>query len=190
MENKFIRNSFNGLTEEVYKWDCISFSPFYKKKLQSQMAEKEILNAYLHSAECLYIAFYCENNPAEKMKVFRTNQMCMPFLFLCRHAIELSIKLFIKIKSKKVTKIHKLNELWKQLNAIIKIEDTDFSLLIEVLNKIDDDGCKLIYSNDGKGKEYNNEPCFVRADLILETTKKLCSHLLKQIELSSNKKEI
>ncbi len=34
MENKFIRNKFSGLTEEVYKWDCISFAPFYKKNLK------------------------------------------------------------------------------------------------------------------------------------------------------------
>ena len=30
MENKFIREKFNGLTEEIYKWDFISISPFFK----------------------------------------------------------------------------------------------------------------------------------------------------------------
>ena len=184
MENKFIRSKFDGLTEEFYKWDCISFAPFYKKEFKSEIAEKEIIDAYMHSAECLYIAFYNENNPAEKMKLFRTNQMCMPFLFLCRHTIELSIKLVIKNKSEKVIKTHKLNELWNELNAIIKIKDIDFNVLIEVLNEIDDDGCKLRYSNDGKGNDYKNSPCFVRTDLILETTQKLYNYLVKQGDIN------
>ena len=30
MKNKYIRDKFNGLTEEVYKWDCVSISPFFR----------------------------------------------------------------------------------------------------------------------------------------------------------------
>ena len=79
MENKYIRDKFNGLTEEIYKWDCVSISPFFKEEFRSKTAEKEIADAYLHSAECLYMCFRSENNPDAKIKVFRTNQMCMPF---------------------------------------------------------------------------------------------------------------
>ena len=57
----------------------------------------------------------------------------------------------------------------------------DFNILIDVLNIIDDDGCKLRYSNDGKGNNYNEKPCFVRSDLILETTKNLYDFLINQI---------
>lgn len=38
MENKYIRYKFNGLTEEVYKWDCISLSPFFKEELRNKTA--------------------------------------------------------------------------------------------------------------------------------------------------------
>ena len=31
MKNKFIRYEFNGLTKEVYDWDFISISPFFKE---------------------------------------------------------------------------------------------------------------------------------------------------------------
>lgn len=181
MENKYIRYKFNGLTAEVYKWDCISLSPFLKEELRNKTAEREIIDAYLHSAECLYVFFRSENNPDEKIKVFRTNQMCMPFLFLCRHTIELSIKAVLNSKQGKIKKIHKLKELWEELKNEVNISNTDFDMLIDVLNIIDDDGCKLRYSNDGKGNNYNEKPCFVRADLILKTTKELYEFLLKQV---------
>ena len=50
MENKYIKEQFNGLTKEVYKWDFISISPFFKEELRDKTAEKEIIDAYLHSA--------------------------------------------------------------------------------------------------------------------------------------------
>lgn len=181
MENKYIRNNFDGFTEEIYKWDCISISPFLKEEFRNKMAEREIMGAYLHSAECLYMFFCNENNPDNKIKVFRANQMCMPFLFLCRHTIELSIKEVLNNKQGKTRKIHKLKELWNELYREIEINNSDFDMLIDVLNTIDDDGCKLRYSNDGKGNNYNNKPCFIRADLILKTTKELYNFLLKQI---------
>lgn len=180
MENKFIREKFNGLTEEVYKWDFISISPFFKEELRSKASEKEIIDAYLHSAECLYMCFHKESNPVENMKVFRMNQMCMPFLFLCRHTLELLIKAVLNCKQGKVKKIHKLQELWNELKNVIEINNPDFDMLIDVLNTIDDDGCKLRYASDGKGNNYNEKPCFIRADLILSTTKDIYNNLIKE----------
>lgn len=182
MKNKFIREKFNGLTEEVYKWDFISISPFFTEDLRTKTSEKEIIDAYLHSAECLYMCFHKESNPIENMKVFRMNQMCMPFLFLCRHTLELLIKAVLNSKQGKVKKIHKLQELWNKLKNEIEINNADFDMLIDVLNTIDDDGCKLRYASDGKGNNYNEKPCFIRADLILETTKDIYNNLIKEIK--------
>ncbi len=182
MENKFIRENFNGLTEEVYKWDFISISPFFKEELRSKTSEKEIIDAYLHSAECLYMCFHKESNPREKMKVFRMNQMCMPFLYLCRHTLELLIKAVLNSKQGNVKKIHKLQELWNELKNEVEINNADFDMLINVLNTIDDDGCKLRYANDGKGNNYNDKPCFIRADLILDTTKNIYNNLINEIK--------
>ena len=41
MENKYIRDKFNGLTEEIYKWDCVSISPFLKKNLEVKQQKKK-----------------------------------------------------------------------------------------------------------------------------------------------------
>lgn len=100
---------------------------------------------------------------------------------MCRHTIELSIKAVLNSKQGKIKKIHKLKELWEELRNEVNISNTDFDMLIDVLNIIDDDGCKLRYSNDGKGNNYNKKPCFIRADLILKTTKELYEFLLKQV---------
>ena len=69
----------------------------------------------------------------------------------------------------------------EELKKVIKLDNDDFDMLIEVLNTIDDDGCKLRYSNDGKGNNYNEKPCFVRTDLILNTTRDLYNFLIKEI---------
>ena len=50
MENKYIKEQFNGLTKEVYKWDFISISPFFKEEFRNKTAEKEIIDEYKHSA--------------------------------------------------------------------------------------------------------------------------------------------
>ena len=40
MKNKYIRDKFNGLTEEIYKWDCVSISPFFKEEFRSKVSEE------------------------------------------------------------------------------------------------------------------------------------------------------
>lgn len=47
------------------------------------------------------------------IKIFRMNQMCMPFLFMCRHTIELLIKAVLDKKQGEFKKIHRLKELWE-----------------------------------------------------------------------------
>ena len=61
------------------------------------------------------------------------------------------------------------------------LNNADFDMLINVLNIIDDDGCKLRYASDGKGNNYNKKTCFIRADLILDTTQKIYNKLITEI---------
>ena len=71
---------------------------------------------------------------------------------------------------------------WGNQLDYIEINNVDFDMLIDVLDTIDDDGCKLRYASDGKGNDYNEKPCFIRADLILDTTKELYSYLINEID--------
>lgn len=145
------------------------------------MAEKEIVDAYLNAAESIYCRFEQLNNPEKGMiKVFWTNQMCMPFLYMCRHTVELAIKYRLKQLGIKYNRIHRLNELWDTLKENQRNTNEDFDLLIETIDVIDNDGCKLRYAVDKNDDEYNKNPIFIKADMILDTTKKIHKYLTKQ----------
>lgn len=178
-----IRHQFDGLTSEIYNWECLTPTAFLKEDVKKEAAEKELIFAYLRAAEFLYIGLSTENNPVYHVKVFKTNQICMPFLYVCRHALELSIKLRLRFETQKSISGHKLSELYYKLTTTLSElkSNQNISLLIEVLNEIDDDGCKLRYSKDIKDKEYQKEPTFIRADNILKLTKRVCNELIEVV---------
>ena len=178
MENKYIRTQFDGLTEEVYKWEQLNWSSFYKEEFRKRESEKELAFSYMHAAEVLFEIMSKENNPLFHVKVFRTNQLCVPMLFLCRHTIELTLKLVIESKTNKIEQGHKLQDLWDKLKTIIYIKNNEYDNLIIAFKELDIDGMQLRYAKDLEGKEYKPTPCFVRADLIIEDTKKLHQYLL------------
>lgn len=182
MGNKYIRKSFNGLTAEVREWECLLLSAFLKEEIRKEKSEMEIARAYMHAAEVLFESFNNENNPVPGIKLFRNNQMCMPMLFLSRHAIELTIKIVIENITKKVEKGHELQDLWDKLKSLIEFESIQYDELIEAYKALDDNGLQLRYVKDLQGKEYKVETYFVKADLILEDTKKLYNYLLNLLE--------
>ncbi len=122
MENQYIRKSFNGLTEEVYEWEQLNWAPFVKEEYRKAEAEKELASSYMHAAETLYVIMSIENNPEIFFKINRRDQLCIPMLFLCRHTIELTIKMVIESITKKVEKGHELDKLWNKLKTVTRIK--------------------------------------------------------------------
>ena len=183
-KEEIIKHQFDGLTAEIYDWECLTTTPFLKESVKADIAEKEMVMAYLRAAELLYNGLVIDNNPAYHIKVVHFNQICMPFLYVCRHSLELSIKLRIHFDMKKTVSGHKLSELYEKLISDLPELKTnmDLSVLLEVLNEIDDDGCKLRYSKDKKDKVYQEKPTFIKADRILELTKKVCNALIESIQ--------
>ena len=183
-KEELIRHQFDGLTAEIYDWECLTPTVFLKESLKGDIAEKEMIMAYLRAAELLCSGLLRDNNPLYQMKVVRSNQICMPFLYVCRHSLELSIKFRIRFQIKKTVSGHKLSELYEKLISNIPElkNNIELSILIEVLNEIDDDGCKLRYSKDKKDNEYQKKPTFIKADRILELTKKVCNILMESIQ--------
>lgn len=182
MENKYIRKGFDGLTEEVYGWEQLSWAPFLKEEFRKKEAEKELAASYMHAAEMLYVIMYNENNLATNMKVFRKNQLCMPMLFLCRHTIELTLKLVIESRTNKIEEGHELDILWNKYKTVTRIKKKKYDELIRTFAEIDKDGMQLRYAKDLQGNEYKPTPCFVKADLIIRDTKNLYEYLLGLIE--------
>lgn len=183
-KEELIRHQFDGLTAEIYDWECLTPTVFLKESLKSDIAEKEMIMAYLRAAELLCCGLLRDNNPLYHMKVVRSNQICMPFLYICRHSLELSIKFRIRFQIKKTISGHNLSELYEKLISNIPElkNNIEFSILVEVLNEIDDDGCKLRYSKDKKDNVYQEKPTFIKADRILEMTKKVCCVLIEPIQ--------
>ncbi|MDE7124801.1 MAG: hypothetical protein K2N83_04880 [Eubacterium sp.] len=183
MREEIIKYQFDGLTAEIYDWECLTLAVFLKESVKRDIAEKEMIMAYLRASERLYNGLVIDNNPPYHIKVVRFNQICMPFLYVCRHSPKLSIKLRIRFEIKKNISGHKLSELYKKLiSGLPELENyADLSLLVEVFNKIDD-GCKLRYSKDRNDRVYQEKPTFIKADRILELTKKICNVLIEPIQ--------
>mgnify|MGYP000171721308 CR=1 FL=1 len=178
-ENKFIKDHVQFGTKEVFEWDSLTISSYFKEKYRKNESEREIVSAYMEAAKSIYIKFHQQTNPTPGLKVMRTNQMCIPFLYMCRHTIELSIKYKLNLNNIEYDKVHKLKDLWRTLNDNFKIENEDYNELIEALDIIDNDGCKLRYAVDKKNNEYNSRPLFIKADSILATTKEIYESLIK-----------
>ena len=114
-KEELIRHQFDGLTAEIYDWECLTSTVFLKESLKGDIAEKEMIMAYLKAAELLCSGLLIDNNPLYHIKVVRSNQICMPFLYVCRHSLELSIKFRIRFQIKKTVSGHKLSELYEKL---------------------------------------------------------------------------
>lgn len=172
MENKYIRKKFDGLTAEVHDWECLLISSFYKEEIRKISAEKEIVEAYMHAANSLYSNLSIENHPSDGITVFRTNQMCIPVLFLLRHAIELTMKLVLEKNNSNVENGHRLNDLWEKVKKNEKIECNEFDELISAYVELDSSGLQLRYVKDRDGKEYKIEPYFIKLRKIVKDTNK------------------
>ena len=62
MENKYLKDRINIPDREANSWDLISFSTVCKENLKAKISEKEIIESYIHSIECLFNAFELEKN--------------------------------------------------------------------------------------------------------------------------------
>jgi len=178
MKNKYIKYQFDGLTEEIYDWDELSFAAFYKEEIRMKETEKQITASYIHAAEMVFKTMRIENNPVTNCKIFRENNLCIPMLFLCRHAIELTIKLVLESKTDKIQDGHKLQNLWNKFKTVTGIKNKKYDELIDAFKELDEDGLQLRYAKDLEGNEYKIIPCFVKTDLIMEDTKSLYNYLI------------
>jgi hypothetical protein len=187
-KENLVRNQFDGLTSEVFEWELVTMTAFYKEELRGEAVDKEIVKAYLNAEKILYNALSQENNPAKGMRVFKDNQMCMPFLFLCRHTLELVLKYFLKHKSGQVTTGHKLIPLWEKTKMFLGDDDDikGMGVFVEVLDSLDTDGTKMRYSSDKKGEPNVEMPTFIKADKLNSLCEEITLFLMKQIEAAED----
>ena len=175
MKNKFIREQIDILKGEGHDWDLLSTSALYKKELRKNTSKVEMIQSYLNASKKMYDVFKTNNHPAPGLSVIWSNPLCIPFLFLCRHTTELSIKYYLEKHNINFKSIHDIKSLYKKAN----IDNKEYDELIEAFNILDKTGTMLRYSVDNSDNEFRDKPYFVKSDQIMIYTEKLSKELLE-----------
>jgi len=146
-------------------------------KDEYKRGNEELAYSYLNAAKCLYMDLQKQNHPDKKLLVFRTGPLVIPFLFLCRHTIELAIKASLDKQKIIYGNTHSINDLLDLNNKKYDI-DLDF---IKIWDCFDDKGMSLRYDFDLKTKdEYIEKVFFIHSAEIMEETERLVKLLLEK----------
>lgn len=170
-------------------WILLRFSSFLKKEIRLERAEVELIESYRLALDKIYEAIrndqlLCNPRIEEEDSIMRphavvikTYSLGIPFLFLARHLIELSLKRFLESQRDTIEIGHKISELWEKCIAIapgFKL----FNNLIYCLTIVDDDELHFRYAKDKHGQEYDNKPVFIDYTKIYNQTKRLSINLI------------
>ena len=173
--NKYIKEHYN-VNEDSMEWALLKTSAFYKEELRKNQAEIEIIDSYI----------ICMNDICDQIKkdfrlgmhILRTYSLCIPYIFICRHLIELILKRAIESKRNVVKKGHIILDLWKECKEIYNDKNLDYyDDLIETIDMLDNNGEKLRYVKDKNGNEFENKPLFLNVELIKNDINKLKKEL-------------
>ncbi len=175
MENSFIREQIDLQKGEGHEWDLLNASSLYKKGLRKNNSKEEMIQSYLNASKSMYYVFKKMNHPDPGLSVIWGNSLCIPFLFLCRHTIELSIKYYLEKSSISFKSTHNIKVLYKKTN----IKNEDYDELVNTFDILDKTGTMLRYSVDNSDKEFREKPYFIKSDRIITYVEKLSKQLLE-----------
>ena len=159
----FVRNSID--LNKTGGWELISASAIMKKEFKYGSSKFEIVQSYLHAIDILSNSSYNQN-----LKIISLRSVWVPFLFLCRQAVELSLKNALEITNIKInTPTHNIQKLWslflEKNRAHILEQEEDIikriSVLVEVLDSLDNDGSHFRYSTSNNDELYREKPYLI-----------------------------
>ena len=162
----FIRNSID--LDRSKGWELISASTIMKNEFKYSGAKFEIVQSYLHAIDILSNPSYNGSNN-QNFNIVSLRSVWIPFLFLCRQAVELSLKNALELTNIEIKRpTHNIKELWdvfvKENKTYILEGEQCFikriSVLVEVLDSLDNDGSHFRYST-------SNNIIFIEKNLIL-----------------------
>lgn len=177
MNNKFIKDNIHLEKGEAYEWYLLNTSSLYKEEFRKDSSKKELIESYLNAAKNIYEQMTISTHAYGATYIFRSDTLSIPFLFLCRHTIELSLKYYLEKNNIKFQGNHDINKLFNKS----KINNDNFKQLIKAFKTLDKTGTMLRYSTDQDDNEYRNKPLFVKAEDILKTTRDLTDYILNKI---------
>lgn len=184
----FVRDGFDKyITNE---WDIVASSSIFKEEFKENEAEKEIILGYANALNCIADSLLKQNHSHAVIMTLRTNSLTIPFIFLARHTIELTLKYICRLLGVEYKPRHSLIELWdkiierfNQFDSIQNNELEDIKIFIEILEELDCDGSHSRYSKDNTGKLYNEKPKFINVKNINNFIQDLFIKLVNSIKI-------
>ena len=112
MDSVHFSVNLDDISEKHKDWEVLILESLHNcNELDIQYVE-----AYLDGAKSLQEVIDKKNNPIEYPDdKHEFSKACLPFLFLCQHTIELSIKIFLNSIGAGFPKTHSLINLWSQI---------------------------------------------------------------------------
>lgn len=173
--NRYIKEHYN-VHEDSMEWALLKTSAFYKEELRMNQAEIEIIDSYINCMDT--ICNQIKNDFREGMHILRNYSLCIPYIFICRHLIELILKRSIESSVNEVKKGHIILDLWRECKKIYNDKNLEYyDELIETIDMLDNNGEKYRYVKDKRGNEFENKPIFLNVELIKTDIKKLKNEL-------------
>ncbi len=187
--NKYLNDRVDFGSNDWDRWILLRFSSFFKEEVRLEQAEIELVESYRLALDRMYEAIKSDQllcNPRIEEEdsivrphamVFKTYSLGIPFMFLARHLVELSIKRFLEANGSTVETGHKISELWEKCKKKAPVFSA-YDDVIECLTIIDDDELHFRYVKDTNGKEYDNKPIFIDYARIYRRSKQLSMNLV------------
>ena len=173
--NKYIKNKYN-VKKDSMEWALIKSSVFIVEDERKKQAELEMIDSYIYCMKKI-----CDSMKREFMEgihVIKFYSLCIPYLFICRHSLELILKKSIENNTNKVKKGHNILKLWNECKG--NNEKLDYyDELINTVNLLDDDGLRFRYAKDIEGNVYNDPTFFLNIEKLKDDIIKLKEELEK-----------
>lgn len=175
----YFKYRMNGVSDPTLAdFQFLSYSPAIKEEHQYKKAENEYIDSYMEAAKIIAQNRQIHNSAIKF--IINSYSLALPCIFLCRQAIELSMKQAINQIKGKYDAIHNLQELWENLDRSLRkktLSSKDEEMLlymkefIDLISEFDNkNGTKLRYSKDKNGSLSQNKLIFVNLEKITETT--------------------
>lgn len=174
--NRYIKEKID-IRYDSMTWAMLKVSACFKDEYKKEQSEIEIIESYI---ECMNIV--CNKIVKEfraGMSILKTYSLCIPYVFICRHTIELILKKSIENKTRKIEVGHSNLSLWKKCKKIYDDRNLNYyDELIDTINLLDDNGEKFRYIKDKDGNEFANKPLFLNVGLMKDDIISLKKKLL------------
>lgn len=174
--SRYIKDNYD-VRKDTLDWALLKSSAIFKDEYKKKQSEMEIIDSYIEGMNT--ICAQIKKDFRIGMCVLKTYSLCIPYLFVCRHTIELILKKSIEIKINETKKGHDNLKLWRECKSLY--EDKELSYydeLIDTINMLDNNGEKFRYTKDKNGMDFENKPLFLNVELLNGDINRLKNELI------------